>query len=92
MGVAVNPCVCDAHKLTKTEREEAELIEESCIKVVSQWMIPYPWRKDHKLLPDNRDLAMKRLESTERRLKRNPEQVEAYSKQMEEIESTKFAR
>ena len=27
MGVAVKPCVCDANKLTKTEREEAELIE-----------------------------------------------------------------
>ncbi|XP_020622981.1 uncharacterized protein LOC110060533 [Orbicella faveolata] len=92
MGVAVKPCVCDADKLSETEREEAKLIEETCIKVGSQWMIPYPWRKDPTLLPDNKDLAMKRLESTERRLKRNPEQVEAYCKQMEEMESMKFAR
>ena len=66
MGVAVKPCVCDADKLSQTEREEAKLIEESCIKVGSQWMIPYLWRKDPNLLPDNRDLAMKRLESTDR--------------------------
>ena len=92
MGVAAKPCVCDADKLTQTEREEGKLIEGSCIKVDSQWMIPYPWKKDPKLLPDNRDLAMKRLESTERRPKRNPEQAEAYSKQMEEMESIKFAR
>ena len=92
MGVAVKPCVCDADKLSQTEREEAKLIEESCIKVGSQWMIPYPWRKDPNLLPDNRDLAMKRLESTERRLKKSPEQTEAYCKQMAEMESMKFAR
>ena len=55
-------------------------------------MIPYPWRKDPNQLPDNRGLAIKRLESTERRLKRNPEQAEAYCKQMEEMESMKFAR
>ena len=92
MGVAVKPCVCDADKLTQTEREEAKLIEESCLKVENQWTIPYPWRKDPNQLPDNRGLAIKRLESTERRLKRNPEQAEAYCKQMEEMESMKFAR
>ncbi|XP_022777948.1 uncharacterized protein LOC111319437 [Stylophora pistillata] len=92
MGVAVKPCVCDADKLTQAEREEAKLIEESCFKVENQCMIPYPWRKDPKLLPDNKELAMKRLESTERRLKRNPEQGEAYCKQMEEMEIMKFAR
>ena len=86
MGVAVKPCVCDVDKLSQTEREE------TCIKVGSQWMIPYPWRKDPTLLPDNRDLVMKRLESTEQRLKRNPEQVEAYCKQMEEMESLEFAQ
>ena len=92
MGVAVKPCVCNADKLTQTEREEAKLIEESCFKVENQWMIPYTWKKDPNLLPDNRGLAIKRLESTERRLKRNPEQAEAYCKQMEEMENMKFAR
>ncbi|XP_068680046.1 uncharacterized protein [Montipora foliosa] len=86
MGVALKPCVCNADKLTQTEREEAKLIEESCFKVENQCMIPYPWKKDPNLLPDNRGLAIKRLESTERRLKRNPEQAEAYCKQMEEME------
>ena len=40
-------------------------------------MIPYPWRKDPKFLPDNRLLALKRLEETERRLKSNPDQARA---------------
>ena len=41
---------------------------------------------------DNRELAVKRLVSTERRLKRDSEQAEAYYKQMEEMESMEFAR
>ena len=92
MGVAVKSCFCDAEKLTQIEREEAKLIEESCIKVEGQWMVPYPWKKDPSLLPDNRELAVKHLESTERRLKRDSEQAEAYCKQMEEMESMGFAR
>ena len=32
MGVEVKPCVCDADKLTQMEREEAEIISESCQK------------------------------------------------------------
>ena len=92
IGVPVKSCFCDAEKLTQIEREEAKLIEESCIKVEGQWMVPYPWKKDPSLLPDNRELAVKHLESTERRLKRDSEQAEAYCKQMEEMESMGFAR
>ena len=91
-GVPVKSCFCDAEKLTQLEREEAKLTEESCIKVEGQWMVPYPWKKDPSLLPDNRQLAVKRLVSTERRLKRDSEQAEAYCKQMEEIESMGFTR
>ena len=29
-------------------------------------MIPYPWKRDTKSLPDNRSLALKRLQGTER--------------------------
>ena len=55
-------------------------------------MILYPWRKDPRSLPDNRNQALKRLESTERRLSNNPEQAEAYHKQMVEMEEMKFSR
>jgi hypothetical protein len=36
--------------------------------------------------------ALKRLESTERRLQKNPDQALAYDKQMIEMEEMKFAR
>ena len=72
MGVMVKPCVCDADKLSKTERKERRVIEDSCIKIGNQWMIPYPWNKNPNLLPDNKPLAVERLESLENRLKKNP--------------------
>ena len=92
MGVEVKPCVCDADKLTQMEREEAEIISESCKKRDSQWMVPYPWKKDPTLLPNKKSLAMKRLESTEKRLKKNPELATVYDKQMKEMSKMNFSR
>ena len=46
MGVQVNPCVCDAGKLSQTDREEKKMIEDSAKKVGNQWMIPYPWKRN----------------------------------------------
>ena len=92
MGVLVKPCVCEADKLSQVEREEKILIENSALKIGNQWMIPYPWKKDPRSLPDNRNQALKRLESTERRLSSNPKQARAYQKQMVEMEEMKFSR
>ena len=71
MGVAVKPCICSSDKLTQSEREETKIIQSSCKKMGNQWMIPYPWKPDPKLLPDNRSQAIKKLEATERRLQKN---------------------
>ena len=92
MGVAAKPRDCNAAKVSQTEREEARIIEDSCVKVGDQWMIPYPWRKDPKLLPNNKEYARKRLESLERKLKLKPEQAQAYDKQMTEMNEMKFSR
>ena len=92
MGVEVKPCICEADKLSQVEREEAEVISQSCQKVGKQWMVPYPWKKDPKLLPDNKSLALKRLEATERRLKSNTDQAKAYDEQMTEMVEMNFCR
>ena len=92
MGIEVKPCVCEVDKLTQVEREEKIMIENSAEKVGKQWMIPYPWAKDPSSLPDNKNQAVKRLESTERRLLKNPDQATAYDNQMVEMEEMKFAR
>ena len=92
MGVSIKPCYCDADKLTQTERLEAKVIEDSCQKAGNQWLIPYPWKRDPELLPDNKSQAVKRLEATERRLQRNPEHAKAYDQQMVEMNELKFSR
>ena len=92
MGVDVKPCVCEADKLSQVEREKAEIISKSCQKIGQQWMIPYPWRKDPKFPPNNRSLALKRLEETERRLKSNLDQGDAYDEQMTEMVKMNFCR
>ena len=92
MGVEVKPCVCEADKLSQVEREEVEAISKSCQIIGQQWMIPYPWKRDPKFLPDNRSLALKRLEGTERRLKSNPDQAKAYDEQMTEMVEMNFCR
>ena len=92
MGVEVKPCTCGFDKLSQIEREEKALIEESAKKVGDQWMIPYPWEKDPKSLPDNKYQAVKRLELMERPLVKKPDQATAYDNQMKEMETLKFAR
>ena len=42
MSVAIQPCLCEAEKLSEVEREEGKMIEESCTKSGNQWVIPYP--------------------------------------------------
>ena len=72
MGVKIDPSVCDARKLHQIGREEKVIIEESARKIGDQWMIPYPWKRDLKELPDNKEQEIRRLETTERRLLKNP--------------------
>ena len=91
MGVDVKPCVCEVDKLSQIEREEAKIIEDSCEKVGDQWLMPYPWKRDPKSLPDNKVQAVKRLEAPERRLAKSPEIAKAYQQQFEEMNALKFA-
>ena len=87
----VKPCVCEADKPTEAEREEGEIISKSCEKVGKQWKVPYRWKKNPMLLPENKPLAMKRLERTESRVKKDSEQGVPYDKQMEEMKEMKFS-
>ena len=92
MGVEVQQCRCEPDKLSQVEHEEKLVIEKSCTKVGNRWLVPYPWKKDPKQLPDNRFQAVKRLESTERRLIKHPEHATAYDKQMTEMNDMNYSR
>ena len=55
-------------------------------------MIPYPEKRNPEDLPDNKEQVKKLLESTERRLLRNPQKAAAYNDKMKEMEEMKFTR
>ena len=91
MGIVVDPCICDANKLSQLEREEKRIIEESAKKEGNHWVTPYPWKRNPKKLPDNKEQAIKRLESTERRLLKNPVVAAAYNDKIIEMEKMNFS-
>ena len=91
MGVDEKPCACEAGKLSQIKREEAKIIEDSREKVGGQWLIPYPWKRDPKSLPDNKVQAVKQSQATERRLVKSPEIAKAYQEQVVEMNELKFA-
>ena len=92
MGVQFNDCQCKPITMTKTERDEYDIIYSSCEKVGQQWRIPYPWKKDPQQLPDNRVQAEKILQTTERRLIKDPQHAAAYDRQMTEMLEMGFSR
>ena len=60
MGVAAKPGEYEANKLSPVERKELKIIEDSCQKIGHQWLIPYPWKRDPKELPNNKVQAKKK--------------------------------
>ena len=56
------------------------------------YVVAVPWRDERPSLPNNRPLAKKRLESTERKLERNSEIADAYQKVIDEYLEKNFIR
>jgi hypothetical protein len=78
--------------MSPQERAEMKLIEESCSLEDNKWTVKYPWKKDSKELPDNYTQVVKRMETTERRLRSKPGHVESYNNQIKEMKDKKFSR
>jgi len=57
-----------------------------------RYVVAVPWWNERPSLPTNRPLAEKRLESTERKLEKNPEIAEAYQKVIEEYLEKNYIR
>lgn len=89
-GVQVDPCVCDAIKLSRKDREETLMMQQSVRKVGNQWMIPYSWRRNSAGLPD-KEQAITRLESTERQLLKKPNEAASYDRKIIEMEKMNLA-
>jgi hypothetical protein len=55
--------------MTKDERSALQKVESSLTHNGSRYSLAVPWKEDNPGLPNNRELAKNRLESTERSLK-----------------------
>ena len=56
------------------------------------YVVAVPWRNERPSLPNNRSLAERRLESTERKLEKNPEIADSYQKVIKEYLEKKYIR
>ena len=92
MGVSVSPCTCEAAKMSPQDRAEMKIIEESCTLEDNKWTLKYPWKRDPKELPNNYKQVVNKMESTERRLRSNPDYAKSYNSQIKEMEDMKFSR
>ena len=92
MGVSVSPCTCKATEMSLQERAEMKMIEESCQLQGDKWIMQYPWKRDPSCLPNNYVQVLKKLESTEQRLMKQPDHANSYNAQIKEMEEMKFSR
>ncbi|XP_064629179.1 uncharacterized protein LOC135488484 [Lineus longissimus] len=95
MGIALNPCCLESpgeKKMTPIEKAEDEMIRKSAIKVGERWMIPIPWKRDPRELPDNYTQALARLQSTEKKLRQNDEYARMYQGQIDDLVARGCAR
>ena len=67
------------HQLTTDKKASLEKLEESIRYVDGRHQVAIPWKDDEPTLPNNYEMALRRLLNTEKRLLKNPEIGEAYT-------------
>ena len=69
----------DAQVLNSDDKLALEKVQKSIKYVEGRYQVDIPWKNDEPELPDNYDMALRRLFNTEKRLLKSPEIGEAYS-------------
>ena len=67
------------HLLTTDEKASLEKLEESIRYVDGRYQVAIPWKDDEPALPNNYEMALRRILNTEKRLLKNPEIGEAFT-------------
>ena len=69
----------EPHPLTIHEKASLEKLKESITHVDGRYQVAIPWKDDEPALPNNYEMALRRLLNTEKRLLKNPEIGDAYT-------------
>lgn len=87
-------CHPGGKSMTLKEEREYKIIEDKLTYKADQkkWEAGYPWIKDPKALPDNKEAALATLKATEKRLRQNPAHAAVYHKQIESMIERGVAR
>ena len=85
-------CSLGSKGMSLREEREQKQINEGLVYQGGYFLAHYPWVKDPNQLPDNRVAAIKRLESTERRLLKSEKLAEMYSDQIKDMLDRNVAR
>ena len=96
MGIVYPPnchkCVRASSNLTLKEARGLALIDQNLTFVEDHFEAKYPWIKDPKLLPNNYSVALKRLQTLEKRLSKDPKTCDVYNEQILNMLKRKVAR
>lgn len=81
------------NKLFSPEEKIAhEKVKESLKFVDNHYEVAIPWKEEKPNLPCNYDMALQRLEKTEKRLARNQEVRDSYTKTIEQYKEKGYVR
>lgn len=85
--------VTSAHRTTAAEERAVRLMKENFRPTSDgRWETCLLWERDDSWLPDNKEAAMKRLTSLERKLARDPQLAAAYRAKMQSYVDEGYAR
>ena len=85
-------CSIGRTKCTIKEEKEQRLIESGLVFKGNFWEATYPWIKDSRELLDNKFIASKVLQSTEKIIMKNPKYAQIYGKQIKDVLDREVAR
>ena len=74
----------DPIKMSKDERRAISILQKSAVLKNQRYGIPFLWKEDHPKLPNNKELALQRLYSVEKKLQKSPELGKKYSNAIKE--------
>ena len=78
--------------LTKEEKSALDTAEESLKFLNGRYQLSIPWKENKIELPNNYDVAVRRLQNTEKKLIKNPEIAMAYTEKIEDYVKKDYIR